>query len=81
MDDDIVIHVAPPTGAPVPGSTRAFIVPKGTMVILKTGVWHFGGFPLHKDAGHVLIVLPERVYKTDCCVVEYAKENHIKIEL
>ena len=81
MDDDIVIHVAPPTGAPVPGSTRAFIVPKGTMVILKTGVWHFGGFPLHKDAGHVLIVLPERIYKTDCCVVEYAKENHIKIEL
>ena len=28
-----------------------------------------------------LIVLPERIYKTDCCVVEYAKENHIKIEL
>ena len=81
MDDDIVIHVAPPTSSPVPELTRAFIVPCGTMVILKTGVWHFGGFPLNKDVGHVLIVLPERIYKTDCCVVEYGEKDCFKIEL
>ena len=33
LDDDMIIHVAPASaGAPVPELTRAFIVPKGTMV-------------------------------------------------
>lgn len=81
MDDDIVIHVAPPTNEPAPALTRAFIVPKGTMVILKTGVWHFGGFPINSETAHVLIVLPERIYKTDCCVVEYDEKEYFKIEL
>jgi ureidoglycolate lyase len=81
MDDDIVVHVAPPTGKPAPELTRAFIVPKGTMVILKTGVWHYGGFPLHNKVAHVLIVLPERIYKTDCYVTEYDEKDRIKIEL
>ena len=28
LDDDVVIHVAPPTKEPVPELTEAFIVPK-----------------------------------------------------
>jgi ureidoglycolate lyase len=81
MDDDFVIHVAPPTGEPVPELTRAFLVPQGTMVVLKTGIWHYGGFPLNRKEGHVLIVLPERIYKTDCFVVNYDEKDHIKIVL
>ena len=41
LDDDMIIHVAPASaGAPVPELTRAFIVPKGTMVKINTAIWH-----------------------------------------
>ncbi|MHB8065399.1 MAG: ureidoglycolate lyase [Ruminiclostridium sp.] len=81
MDDDVVIHVAPPTNAPVPELTKAFIVPKGTVLELKTGVWHNGCFPINNQEAHVLIVLPERIYMNDCCVVEYKEMDFIEIEL
>ncbi len=80
MDDDIVLHVAPPTAVPVPHLTQSFRIPKGTMVTLKTGVWHNGGFPLNKERAHVLIILPERIYNTDCTVFEYKEEDQILIE-
>jgi len=81
MDDDVVIHVAPPSNRPVPEQTKAFVVPKGTVIQLKTGVWHNGCFPLNKQQAHVLIVLPERIYMNDCCVVEYDERDHIEISL
>lgn len=81
MDDDVVIHVAPPTNEPVPELTEAFIVPRGTMVMLKTGVWHYGGYPLIKEEAHLLIVLPERIYMNDCCVVQYEDKDHMEIVL
>lgn len=81
MDDDFVLHVAPPTNKPVPDRIQAFVVPAGTAVYLKTGVWHNGGFPVHKEEAHVLIVLPERLYKTDCTVVAYEEQDQVKIEL
>lgn len=81
MDDDVVIHVAPPSNAPVPELTKAFIVPKGTVVQLRTGVWHYGCFPINNKEAHVLIVLPERIYMNDCFVVEYCEKDHIEITL
>ena len=81
LDDDAVIHVAPPSKEPVPGKTEAFIVPKGTIVRLNVGVWHFGALPVNKDTLHVLIVLPERIYMNDCTVVHYAEEDQIEIEM
>lgn len=81
MDDDVVFHAAPPTSEACPELTRAFLVPKGTLISIKTGVWHMGVMPVHKDKVHVLIVLPERIYKNDCCVVEYAPEDYIEITL
>ena len=68
LDDDFVLHVAPPSKEPVPEQTEAFIVPKGTM-------------PLHQETAHVLIVLPERIYKNDCIVVDYSEEQQVRIEL
>ena len=81
LDDDVVMHVAPPSKEPVPELTEAFIVPKGTIVKSNTGGWHMGGLPIHQDQVHVLIVLPERIYKNDCTVVTYPEESQIEIVL
>lgn len=81
LDDDVVMHVAPPSKDPVPELTEAFIVPKGTIVKIHTGVWHMGVLPIHQDQVHVLIVLPERIYKNDCTVVTYPEEDQIEIVL
>ena len=82
IDDDAVIHVAPPSNKViVPEKTEAFIVPKGTLVKLNTGVWHMAALPVHNDLLHVMIVLPERVYANDCIVCDYPEEDWIEIEL
>ena len=81
LDDDAVFHVAPPGKAAVPQLTKAFVVPKGTLVKLNVGVWHLGPLPVHNDIMHVLIVLPERIYADDCTVVEYALEDQMEIVL
>ncbi len=81
LDDDVVMHVAPASKEPVPKLTEAFIVPKGTMVKINTGVWHMGVFPINEEKVHVLIVLPERIYKNDCTVVTYEEEDQMEIIL
>ena len=81
MDDDMVLHVAPAGNCPVPELTQAFLVPQGTVVFLKIGVWHCGAFPVHKQQAHLLILLPERIYRTDCTVVEYDPADQIEIVL
>lgn len=79
LDGDVVIHVAPPSKGPVSHLTEAFLVPKGTLVKLNTGVWHLAPFSTGKDVTHVLIALPERTYLNDCVVVEYPQEQQIRI--
>lgn len=82
LDDDAVIHVAPPSnGAIVPEKTEAFIVPKGTLVKLNTGVWHLAALPVHNDLLHVMIILPERVYANDCIVCSYPEDRQVEIVL
>lgn len=81
LDDDVIIHVAPPSSEPVPQLTEAFYVPKGTMVALNVGVWHLAPFPVHKDEVHLLIALPERTYYNDCTVVSYDEKDYMEIEL
>ena len=82
LDNDVMIHVGPatPQNAGVPfEKIRVFRVPKGTMVVLRPGVWHHAPFTTNERAANVLIVLPERTYATDCTVVELG-ENQIRIE-
>lgn len=82
LDDDAIIHVAPPSNKQiVPEKTEAFIVPKGTMVKLNVGVWHLAALPVHNDLLHVMIVLPERVYANDCVVCEYPEDRQFEIIL
>ena len=82
IDDDAVIHVAPPSNhVIVPEKTEAFIVPKGTLVKLNTGVWHLAALPVHNDLLHVMIILPERVYANDCVVCQYPEDRQVEIVL
>ena len=82
IDDDAVIHVAPPSNRViVPEKTEAFIVPKGTLVKLNTGVWHLAALPVHNELLHVMIVLPERVYANDCTVCDYPEDRQVLIEM
>ena len=81
LDDDFVLHVAPPSKEPVPEQTEAFIVPKGTLVCLNLAVWHLSAMPLHNETAHVLIVLPERIYYNDCTVVSYTEDQYVQIEV
>ncbi|MDD3058606.1 MAG: ureidoglycolate hydrolase [Sphaerochaeta sp.] len=79
LDGDVIVHVAPPSQVPVPELTEAFLVPKGTMVMLRIGVWHLAPFAVKEGDTHVLIGLPERIYKTDCMVVAYAEDQKMKV--
>ena len=81
LDDDAILHVAPASKDPVPELTEAFYVPKGTFVKLNVGVWHLAAMPINLETAHVMITLPERIYKSDCVVVEYKEEDYVKIEL
>ena len=82
IDDDAIIHVAPPSNhVIVPEKTEAFIVPRGTLVKLNAGVWHLAALPVHNELLHVMIVLPERVYANDCIVCDYPEDRQFEIVL
>ena len=81
IDNDILIHVGPasPKGCDVPlDKFKVFYVPKGTIVVLRPGVWHHGPFTANGRPANILIVLPERTYANDCVVVELDESDHIK---
>ena len=84
IDNDVLLHVAPATppedGVPL-DKIVVYRVPKGTMVVLRPGVWHHGPFTVNDQPAHVLIVLPERTYANDCEVFELKGEDRIQIEL
>jgi ureidoglycolate lyase len=82
LDNDILIHVGPPTsarvGLPV-DQIQVFRVPQGTAVSLRPGVWHGAPFAATDQPSNVLIVLPERTYANDCVVVLHEEEQKIEI--
>ena len=83
LDNDILIHVGPatPPGSEIPlDEIRVFRVPRGTMVVLRPGVWHHAAFTVNEDPVNVLIVLPERAYANDCRVVTLAEDDWIYVK-
>lgn len=83
IDNDVLIHVAPatPCDGTVPVDKIAvFRVPRGTMVVLRPGVWHHAPFAVDGRPANVLIVLPERTYANDCKVFELKEEERIRIQ-
>jgi len=81
IDDDAVMHVAPPSNnVIVPDKTKAFIVPQGTLVKLNTGVWHLSPITIHNDLLHLIIIMQERVYGNDCFVCDFPEEDYFEIK-
>jgi ureidoglycolate lyase len=80
LDSDVLLHVAAATpGELDTGTIEVFRVPKGTMVVLNTGVWHHAPFAYGSDCSHVLIVLPERAYAKDCHIIELSGNTKVEI--
>jgi len=81
LNDDMIIHVSPASGTyPVVDETRAFIVPKGTLVKLNAAIWHLAPHPVNEDLLNVMIILPECTYAIDCPVVDLKEEDCFVIE-
>jgi len=71
LDGDIYIHVGRPTPGDQPPveEMEIFLVPRGTMVVLKPGVWHHAPFATREgQVVNTIILLPQRVYANDCVV-------------
>ncbi len=81
LSDDMIVHVAPPSaGKPVPDHTKAFLVPKNTMIKMNACVWHLAPLPAKKDELTALIVLPECTYLNDLFVVDFNEDEQFIIE-
>ncbi|MEE1114631.1 MAG: DUF4867 family protein [Eubacterium sp.] len=79
LTGDVIIHVGPASaGTPVTEKTKAFYVKKGTLVKLKTAIWHLAPLPVDEQVT-VLIVLPELTYAKDCPVVDLKEEEQFRI--
>ena len=81
LDEDVVMVAGPANDDRVePALLKAFVVPAGTLVAFRAGVWHGAPFPLHQSAT-VLICLPERTYLTDTKKYLLAAGDKTAIEL
>jgi len=66
LDGDILMHVAPatpPQAVPL-DKIEVFRVPKGTLVVLRPGVWHCAPFAEKNDFVNCMVVLPEEPIAT-----------------
>ena len=80
LTGDMVLHVAQPSaGVPIPDETRAFLVPKGTVIRMNAGVWHLCPLPAKDDALTCLIALPECTYANDCTVVDLQSDEQFEL--
>jgi len=83
LDADVLIHVGPatPAGELPLEEIEIFRVPQGTFVAIRPGVWHHAPFAYNTDVANVLIVLPERLYATDCEVTEIEQKDQVQIDI
>jgi len=80
MDGNVVMHFSPASKEPCYDNFRVFYVPKGTMVIMRPGVWHHAPYVLESKPVNLLVGLPEMTYIKDCYAFELEEENRIEIE-
>ncbi len=81
LDGDIYIHVGVATPDDIdPNEFEIFFVPKGTLVVIRRGVWHHAPFAAGDEAVNTVIVLPERTYKNDCIVVDYKDDKSVEFK-
>ena len=81
LNDDMILHVAQPSaGAPITDQTKAFLVPKHTLIKMNACVWHLAPLPASADELSALIILPECTYMNDCKVVDLTPEQQFVVE-
>ena len=82
LDGECVMHVAPacPKGEVPYGHFEAFLIPRGTLVNIKAGVWHHAPFAYNCDVVHLLFALPERTYAIDTTVLSIPEQYQVIIE-
>ena len=81
VNDDAVMHVSLAGGSYDVHTTKAFIVPQGTLITLFPAVYHLTPLPVHEDELHALIMLPERCYINDFCSMDLDEDSRFEIEL
>ncbi len=81
LDADIAMAFAPATAAGIVPLEKmnANRIPRGTMIVLKTGAWHSGPYVIGKGPAHILVALPERTYANDCIVKELSDAERLTI--
>ena len=80
LNDDMIIHVAPASGAtPVPELTKAFLVPKNTLVKLNAAIWHLAPLPANADELAAMIILPECTYANDLILADLTPDQQFEI--
>jgi ureidoglycolate lyase len=81
LDGDYLAHFAPacPEGEDPFDKIEVFLIPKGTMVVVRPGVWHQAGFPYGCGEVHILCALPERTYVNDCVCIDIPENKRIKV--
>ena len=82
LNDDMIIHCAPASaGTPVGNLSKAFIVPKNTLVLINTAIWHLAPLPVNENQLAAMIVLPECTYINDCTVVDLPEDQQFEIDV
>ena len=80
MNDDMILHVAPASaGAPVGHLSKAFLVPKHTLVKMNAAIWHLAPLPANVEQLAAMIILPECTYANDCTVVDLPEDQVFEI--
>lgn len=82
LDQDAIFWCAPANASQEfpADDVEAFLVPKGTMIMLRPGVWHHAGIATEDKPLNVMIVLPERAYLNDIYCIPVKEEQQIAIE-
>ena len=57
---------------------EAFLIPQGTILSLKTGVWHFGPFPVNGEALYAYAILPPGTPENDLIMSELKESIEIE---
>lgn len=81
LDGDVLMHVAPagPEKEFPFDQAEVFKVPRGTLAVLRPGVWHHAPYAFGCDCVNCLIMLPERTYFNDCKVYQFPEGGRMKI--
>jgi len=81
IDQDVWVQLAPANAGAAPDfeKFRVFLVPKGTLLSLRPGVWHHAPFTIGKTPANVLIQLPERTYINDAICYTFSETERIQV--